>query len=78
MHSFKEKSDTKQFFSDKVKQIQKRFPTTMKVNINKLNDLPKWTPNAGYKNKKNLKQRKIIYCGARKTEYLKQKEKCDS
>lgn len=41
MHSFKEKSDTKQFFSDKVKQIQKRFPTTMKVNINKLNDLPK-------------------------------------
>ncbi|KAK2562805.1 hypothetical protein P5673_013754 [Acropora cervicornis] len=41
MHIFKEKSDTKQFFSDKVKQIQQRFPTTMKVNINKLNDLPK-------------------------------------
>lgn len=41
MHIFKEKSDKKQYFSDKVKQIQQRFTTTMKVNINKLNDLPK-------------------------------------
>ena len=52
MHIFKEKSDKKQYFSDKVKQIQQRFTTTMKVNISKLNDLPKWTPNASYKNKR--------------------------
>ena len=30
MHIFKEKSDTKQYFSEKVKQIQQRFPTTMR------------------------------------------------